>query len=103
MEGKQKRIGDLAFEGRRRRALETLGLERDATPEEITQRYRALARENHPDHHPGDPEKAARFKKIASAYSFLVRGSGTGEGDPAAVEVEDSYARWWWDNFADAY
>ncbi len=32
-----------------------------------------------------------------------MRGSGDGEGDPAAVKVEDSYARWWWDNFADAY
>lgn len=103
MQGKQERRGDIAFEGRRRISLETLGLDRDATPEEITLRYRALARENHPDHHPGDEGKAAQFKKIAQAYSFLMRGSGTGEGDPAAVKVEDTYAKWWWDRWGDAY
>lgn len=103
MGDKQERRGDLAFEGRRRRSLQTLGLDRDATTSAITQRYRALARENHPDHHPGDEDKAAHFKKIAQAYSFLLRGSGDGAGDPAAVKVEDSYAKWWWDNFADAY
>lgn len=103
MEGKQERRGDLLFEGRRRRALETLGLERDAAPDEITRRYRALALENHPDHHPGDEGKASLFKKIALAYSFLMRGSGTGEGDPAAVSVVDSYAKWWWDQWGDAY
>ncbi|MCL4465003.1 MAG: J domain-containing protein [Chloroflexi bacterium] len=98
---KQTRGGDLKFESKRRRALAALGLGRDATPAQIRASYRKLALAGHPDRHPGDEAKAARFREVAAAYAFLVRGSGDGRGDPPAADVEDEYARWWWDSFAD--
>ncbi|MEX1281117.1 MAG: J domain-containing protein [Acidimicrobiia bacterium] len=50
---------------------ETLGVARDATPEEIKKAFRRLARETHPDANPGDPATDARFREIAEAYEVL--------------------------------
>ncbi len=50
---------------------EILGVERSATQDEIKRAYRRLARENHPDANPDDPEAEARFKQIAEAYDAL--------------------------------
>ena len=44
---------------------------RDATIEEIKEAYRRLAREYHPDLHPGNPEAEEKFKKISKAYEVL--------------------------------
>lgn len=49
---------------------ETLGLSREATPEEIKKAYRRLARELHPDVNP-DEEAAERFKDVTHAYDVL--------------------------------
>ena len=47
-----------------------LGVERSATPEEIKQAYRKLARKYHPDvSKEADAEK--RFKEIGEAYAVL--------------------------------
>src|SRR5262249_56962193 len=50
---------------------EILGVGREATQEEIRKAYRRLAKENHPDLHPGDKGAEARFKEIAAAYDIL--------------------------------
>lgn len=50
---------------------QTLGLQRDATPEQIRKAYRALAKEHHPDRNPGDPSAEAKFKEAAEAYETL--------------------------------
>jgi molecular chaperone DnaJ len=49
----------------------TLGVSRDASPDEIKRAFRRLARETHPDANPGDPASEARFRQIAEAYEVL--------------------------------
>ena len=49
---------------------QTLGVARDATPEEIKRAYRRLARELHPDVNP-DPSTHDRFKDVTAAYEVL--------------------------------
>jgi molecular chaperone DnaJ len=49
----------------------TLGVSRDATPEEIKRVYRKLARELHPDANNNDPASEDRFKSITHAYEVL--------------------------------
>lgn len=49
---------------------ETLGVTREATPEEIKKAYRRLARELHPDVNPSE-EASERFKGVTHAYDVL--------------------------------
>ncbi|MFP3942529.1 MAG: DnaJ C-terminal domain-containing protein [Alphaproteobacteria bacterium] len=48
-----------------------LGVARDASQEDIRKAYRKLAKELHPDLHPGDKEAESRFKKVSVAYNLL--------------------------------
>src|SRR5690606_560286 len=57
-----------------------LGVDRDATTEEIKKAYRRLARTLHPDVNP-DPEVHERFKDITRAYEVL--------SDPKKREIYD--------------
>ena len=49
---------------------ETLGVDRDASFDDIKKAYRKLARSYHPDVNP-DPEMAEKFKEITAAYEVL--------------------------------
>ncbi len=48
-----------------------LGVDRNATTEEIKAAYRKLARKYHPDVNPGDKEAEKKFKEINEAYQVL--------------------------------
>lgn len=50
---------------------EVLGLQKDASDADIKKAYRRLAKECHPDLHPGDKDAEARFKELGEAYAVL--------------------------------
>jgi molecular chaperone DnaJ len=48
-----------------------LGVAKDVSEADLKKVYRKLAKENHPDLHPGDAKAEARFKDISEAYDVL--------------------------------
>lgn len=60
-----------------------LGVSRTATQDEILKAYRTLARKNHPDLNPNDPEAEKRFKAVQNAYNVLK--------DPEKRKLYDRY------------
>ncbi|MDR2826403.1 MAG: molecular chaperone DnaJ [Deltaproteobacteria bacterium] len=50
---------------------EVLGVERNASDEEIKRSFRKLALKYHPDRNPDDPEASSKFKEAAEAYEIL--------------------------------
>ncbi len=48
-----------------------LGLRRGASAADIKASYRRLARELHPDRHPGDSRSEEKFKHVSAAYALL--------------------------------
>ena len=50
---------------------QTLGVQSQATQDEIKRAYRKRAMESHPDRNPDDPQAADKFKVISQAYEVL--------------------------------
>lgn len=50
---------------------EVLGVARNASQDEIRRAYRKLAKDLHPDLHPGDKAAESRFKAVSAAYRLL--------------------------------
>jgi molecular chaperone DnaJ len=50
---------------------DTLGVAKNASPDEIKKAYRKLARQYHPDKNPGDASAEERFKEVQHAYDVL--------------------------------
>ena len=50
---------------------EVLGVDKNATPEQIKKAYRKKAIQYHPDKNPGDKEAEEKFKEAAEAYDVL--------------------------------
>ncbi|MEO5865547.1 MAG: J domain-containing protein [Sphingomonas sp.] len=53
------------------RALDLFELDSDADFEAVRVAWRRIAKEHHPDLHPGDAEAAKRFQAIQAAYDVL--------------------------------
>ena len=60
-----------------------LGVTSSASDADIKKAYRKLARENHPDSHPGDAIREEKFKKVAEAYDVV--------GDPTRRKEYDEF------------
>lgn len=73
----------------------TLGVARDATPEQIRSAFRKLAKKHHPDLNPGNAAAEERFKAVNAANELLSdpekrarfdRGEIDAAGEPTAPE-----------------
>ena len=77
-----------------RELYDTLGVEPEASPNEIKKAYYLKARSCHPDRHPDDPEAKASFQKVGDAYQILadpkLRMSYDSKGKPA-VEGQKTF------------
>jgi hypothetical protein len=54
-----------------RKALEALGLEAEATAQEIKARFKMLVKRHHPDANGGDRSTEDRLREIIQAYNYL--------------------------------
>ncbi|BAT53321.1 chaperone DnaJ protein [Nostoc sp. NIES-3756] len=64
-----------------------LGVSKTATPEEIKQAFRKLARKYHPDVNPGNKQAEASFKEVNEAYEVL--------SDADKRKKYDQYGQYW--------
>lgn len=69
---------------------ETLGVKKNATPEEIKTAYRRLAKELHPDLNPDDPIVEQRFKEVSQAYHLLSDKEKRGAYDRGEINADGS-------------
>ncbi|ODA82391.1 hypothetical protein RJ55_00898 [Drechmeria coniospora] len=90
---------------------EVLGLDRDASPDQIKSAYRKAALKNHPDKVPDDQKAAAhgRFQSIAFAYAVLSdparrkRYDSTGSTAESIIDSEGfNWSDYYRDQFKDA-
>lgn len=76
---------------------ETLGVQPDATDEELKRAFRKLARQYHPDANPGNPHAESKFKDISGAYEVLSDPERRslydrfGTDDPQALRGSDPF------------
>ena len=54
-----------------RKALDALGLEADASAQEVKTRFKALVKRHHPDANGGDRSSEDRLREIIQAYNYL--------------------------------
>jgi curved DNA-binding protein len=64
-----------------------LGISKTASPEEIKQAFRKLARKYHPDVNPNNKQAEAKFKEVNEAYEVL--------SDPDKRKKYDQYGQYW--------
>ncbi|MBO9367889.1 MAG: J domain-containing protein [Chloroflexi bacterium] len=67
-----------------------LGVDRNASAEEIRRAYRKLAKQYHPDRNPGDKQAEEKFKEINEAYQVLSDPQKRAHYD----RLGSAYAQW---------
>ncbi|GGN03595.1 chaperone protein DnaJ 1 [Thermus composti] len=80
-----------------------LGVDRNATQEEIKRAYRRLALKYHPDKNPGDKEAEERFKEINEAYAVLSDPKKRAQYDQGILAAPEFQAEDLFDLFAQVF
>ncbi len=65
-----------------------LGVGNGASEADIKRAYRRIAKETHPDTHPGDEAVEQRFKEAAAAYDLLSDKEKRGQFDRGEIDTE---------------
>ena len=65
-----------------------LGVDKNASQDEIKSAYRKLAKQYHPDLHPGDNEAAEKFKEVNEAYSVVGDADKRGKYDRGEMDMD---------------
>ena len=87
---------------------EVLGVNRDASEEDIKKAYRKLAMKHHPDRNPDNPKSEERFKEAKEAYEILsdaqqARAPTISSATRASIRRAAAGAGAGFGNFADAF
>jgi DnaJ-class molecular chaperone len=72
---------------------QVLGVSRSASQDEIKKAYRKLAKELHPDLHPGNKKKAEQFAEVSAAYDFLSDADKRARYDRGAIDASGAETR----------
>lgn len=73
---------------------EILGVERNATEDEIKKAYRTLAFKYHPDRNPDDKNAETKFKEINDAYQVLSDAAKRSDYDRYGFQSENPFSRY---------
>ena len=72
---------------------QVLGVSKSASPEEIKKSYRKLAKDLHPDLHPGNKKKADQFAEVSAAYDFLSDADKRARYDRGEIDASGAETR----------
>lgn len=70
-----------------------LGVRRDATDDDVRRAFRKLAKQHHPDLHPGDLAAAERFKRVSAAYELLSDADQRARFDRGEIDASGELRR----------
>jgi len=70
--GSERRVAESrAVRNAERKALDALGLDADASAQEVKRQFKALVKRHHPDANGGDRSSEDRLREIIQAYTYL--------------------------------
>ena len=72
---------------------QVLGVAKSTTAEEIKKAYRKLAKDLHPDLHPGNKKKAEQFSEVSAAYDFLSDAERRASYDRGEIDASGAEIR----------
>ena len=84
---------------------EVLGVNRDASDEDIKKAYRKLAKQYHPDVNPGDKTAEEKMKEINAAYDAIKNGTANQYGAQGGTAGQGGYGGYggYYNNYYDSY
>lgn len=72
---------------------QVLGVSKSASAEDIKKSYRKLAKELHPDLHPGNKKKSEQFSEVSAAYDFLSDADKRARYDRGEIDASGAELR----------